>query len=120
MVERPLHILTSYLVLRRGEEVALLLRQNTGYEDGNYSLIAGHVDPAETFWQCIVREAMEEAALEVSYDKVSHVYTMHRDTGAEVHNRVDMFFVVEDLSQEPVNQEPEKCGGIHWYPLTEL
>jgi ADP-ribose pyrophosphatase YjhB (NUDIX family) len=37
-----------YLVLENElEEVLLLKRQNTGYRDGYYSLIAGHVEEKE-------------------------------------------------------------------------
>jgi len=39
----------AYLVLRDGHNILLLRRFNTGYEDGKYSMIAGHVEDGETF-----------------------------------------------------------------------
>jgi 8-oxo-dGTP diphosphatase len=45
----------SYLILFRDGKILLLKRANTGYEDGNYSVIAGHVEPGENFTQCIIR-----------------------------------------------------------------
>ena len=33
-----------YLVLERDGKVLLSLRENTGYEDGKWSLVAGHAE----------------------------------------------------------------------------
>ena len=60
---RPKAVPASYIVLMRDNQVMLLKRFNTGYEDGKYSLIAGHVDEGETFTQCIIREAKEESGI---------------------------------------------------------
>ena len=57
MKTRHTNIPASYLVLFDHNKVLLLRRFNTGYEDGNYSLIAGHVEEGETFTKCIIREA---------------------------------------------------------------
>jgi 8-oxo-dGTP diphosphatase len=43
------NIPASYLFLERDNRILLLRRSNTGYEDGNYSLIAGHVEANESF-----------------------------------------------------------------------
>ena len=45
----------AYIIPRRGNEVLLSLRKNTGYMDGNYSLVAGHVEAHETIEEGIIR-----------------------------------------------------------------
>jgi 8-oxo-dGTP pyrophosphatase MutT (NUDIX family) len=52
-----------YLLLFKGNQVLLSKRANTGYEDGNYGLVSGHVESNETLREAMVREAAEEVGL---------------------------------------------------------
>jgi 8-oxo-dGTP diphosphatase len=106
-----------HLVLLRDEKVLMLRRFNTGYEDGNYSLIAGHVDGGETFRAAMAREAAEEAGLEIGVDGLRLVHTMHRKSDEE---RLSLFFVAESWSGEPVNTEPHKCDDMRWVALSDM
>ena len=72
----------------------LLRRFDTGYEDGKYSMVAGHVDRGETFTQCIIREAKEEAGIVLKPEDLEVAHVMHRNSDtAENNERVDIFFV---------------------------
>lgn len=119
--EKHTNIPASYLLLFKDKKVLLLRRFNTGYEDGQYSFIAGHVEKGETFSQCIIREAFEEANITIEQKdlKVSHV--MHRNSGLDKDDeRVDIFFTVTKWSGELQNKEPNKCDDLSWFDLDNL
>ncbi|MGD8997230.1 MAG: NUDIX hydrolase, partial [Anaerolineae bacterium] len=47
MTERFKLVSAVHLFLVRDGQVLLLRRSNTGYEDGNYSVVAGHLNGDE-------------------------------------------------------------------------
>ena len=55
-----------YLVLIKDNKILLLRRYNTGNDDGNYSLVGGHVDDGEAYKDAMIREAKEEADIEIN------------------------------------------------------
>ena len=121
MTKRHQNIPASYLTLFRDNKVLLLRRFNTGYEDGNYSMVAGHVDSGETFTQCIIREAEEEAGILLKPEDLQVVHVMHRNSGATENNeRVDVFFIAEKWDGEIINKEPHKCDDLSWFDLDNI
>jgi len=119
--ERHKIIPASYLVLLKDNKVLLLRRFNTGYEDGKYSMVAGHVDAGETFTGCIVREAEEEAGIILDPKDLRVVHIMQRITGeTENGERVDAFFAAEKWGGEIVNKEPHKCDDLSWFDLDKI
>ena len=108
-----------HVLLLRDEEVLLLRRGNTGYEDGKLSVVAGHVEPGESVTQAAVREALEEVGIELSHDRLRVVGVIHRRSEEE---RVD-FFLAYPLGrdgEEPENREPGKCSELVWANLGSL
>jgi len=119
--KRHKNIPASYLALIDENKVLLLKRQNTGYEDGNYSLVAGHVDEGETFTQCIIREAKEEAGIELIPEFIEVAHIMHRNSQTtEDNERVDVFFIVKKWSGEIINKESQKCDELSWFDLDDM
>lgn len=106
-----------HVFMLRNNEILLLRRFNTGYEDGHYSVVAGHVEAGETVTQAAVREAGEEAGVAIDPTGLRVVHVMHRRGDDE---RIDFFFVTERWAGDPHNGEPTKCDDLRWFPLTAL
>ncbi len=107
----------AYLILKRNNEVLLLLRKNTGYCDGQYGLVSGHVEDGESATAGMIREAKEEASIELLPSKLKVVHVLHRNSNRQ---NVDIFFECTSWKGEVVNQEPEKCAALEFYPLENL
>jgi 8-oxo-dGTP pyrophosphatase MutT (NUDIX family) len=113
----------SYLVLIKDEKILMSRRFNTGYEDGNYSLPAGHLDGGETFRQAMVREAKEETGIILNPDALKTVHVMHRLVKFEnvgIRERIDAFIRADAWDGKIKNMEPNKCDDLRWFPLNEL
>lgn len=115
--ERFKLIAAVYVIFRRDAEVLLLRRANTGYEDGNYGLVAGHHDGNEPLSSAAAREAREEAGVEIDPASLTLATVMHRRQGDE---RLDFFFEARSWSGELRNAEPEKCAELAWFPIESL
>ena len=53
------------VLVKKGDKI--LLQRNTHYKLPHWSLVAGFLDPAETFEEAVRREIREESSLEVSH-----------------------------------------------------
>lgn len=117
---RHTEIVDVHLILRRGDEVLLARRANTGYADGLLHAPSGHLEDGEDVRSGMIREAREEIGVELApEDLTAAVVMQHRapDGGA----RIGWFFVARHgVGGEPVNREPDKCSELGWYPLDAL
>lgn len=106
-----------HLFFIHNDQILLSRRANTGYMDGHYSVVAGHIEPGETVIQAAVREAAEEAGVLILPRDTEVVGVMHRRDGEE---RIDFFARIHSWVGEPVNAEPEKCSDLGWFRLDAL
>ncbi|MDD4332588.1 MAG: NUDIX domain-containing protein [Patescibacteria group bacterium] len=110
-----------YLVLIKDGRILLSRRCNTGFHDGNYSMVSGHLEGDESFRQAMAREAMEEAGIIIDPNKLTIIHALHRahtpDTDTE---RIDIFTTIDEWEGEIKNCEPDKCDHLDWFPLDEL
>jgi 8-oxo-dGTP pyrophosphatase MutT (NUDIX family) len=102
-----------YLVLEDAKGALLLLkRAHTGYRDGFYSLVAGHIEPGESPSEALIREAFEEAGLLLCSKDLELQHIMTRFNAA----RLDYFFKATRWKGTLCNREPEKCAELAFYP----
>jgi 8-oxo-dGTP diphosphatase len=120
--ERHKIIPAIYLVLMQENRLLMLRRFNTWYEDGNYSLVAGHLDWNETFKQAMARETLEESWITLNIDDINVTHVMHRrlEDGEDTREYIDFFMTVKNFLWNPVNMEPHKCDDLSWFPLDDI
>lgn len=107
-----------FLILIKDDKILLSRRFNTGHEDGNYSLIAGHLDGNESATIALSRESLEEAGIEVNPNDLNLVHTMHDLVdGVEY---INLFFKTDTWKENPTILEPDKCDDLSWFPFDHL
>ena len=99
------------------DEILMLKRTNTGYEDGNYSVIAGHLDGHEEVKEAAIREAKEEAGIEIRSMDIEVIGVMHRKEDDE---RISFLLSASRWYGDIVNMEPENCDDLSWFPICDL
>lgn len=107
-----------YLLLFDNGQVLLLKRKNTGHRDGEYSLVAGHIEEGESATDAMMREATEEVGIDLDRSALDPVHVIHRNAGDRVY--LDIFFATDDWEGTVENREPDKCADLAWFDRTQL
>ncbi|MDD9268023.1 NUDIX domain-containing protein [Paenibacillus sp. GCM10023248] len=107
-----------HILFYRNGEVLLLKRQNTGFQDGNWSVVAGRMDGNEEVVAAAIREAKEEAGVDIRPEDMELIGVMHRKNMSS--EWVDFFLIAHRWQGEITNLEPDKCEQLQWFPLDEL
>lgn len=110
----------SYLVLRKANEVLFARRCNTGYQDGNYQVPAGHIDAGELPSEALIREVKEEIGITINPENIKFAHVSFRPMMDKTGDRVDYFFIVDTWEGEVTNCEPHKCDDLLWATIDEM
>jgi ADP-ribose pyrophosphatase YjhB (NUDIX family) len=119
---RHAEVVDIHLILRRGDEILLARRANTGYADGLFNAPSGHVEDGEDVRAAVIREAYEEVGVALDPERLAVALVMQHKAPAG-DPRIGWFFearVEEGDGREPVNREPDKCSELGWFPLEAL
>ena len=92
--ERHKIVVAVYAIIIKNGKILLSLRENTGFMDGWYSLVAGHVEADETVDEAMLREAKEEANIVVKSMKLGTVMFRKGIDGRD--DYMDFFFIIDD------------------------
>ena len=117
-MERFKLVTAVHLILIEDEKILLQRRYNTGYEDGNYSIVAGHIDGNESVIKAMQREALEEAGIKIKEEDLEIVHVMHRKTLDR--ESIDYFLTCKKYEGKITIMEKHKCDELKFYNLNDL
>ncbi|MDR1828486.1 MAG: NUDIX domain-containing protein [Methylobacteriaceae bacterium] len=118
MPERFRPYIATFLIVENNGRYLLSLRRNTGYMDGRYGLVSGHVEENESAASACLREAREEAGLDLAATDIEPLHVMHLVDGVRTY--VYIVFITRNYTGPVENREPEKCGGLAWFTRDAL
>ncbi|WP_405735067.1 NUDIX domain-containing protein [Streptomyces sp. NBC_01537] len=110
------NVIGVHLYLEDAEGRILLGRRHPGsaYAGGQWHFLAGHLE-RESAVQCLVREASEEAGLDIDPADVAHVHTVHLSDTPDAEPRMQMVFRVRTWKGTPQVLEPDRCLEWKWW-----
>ncbi len=117
-MERFKLVVAVHLILVENGKILLLKRYNTGYEDGNYSVVAGHIDGNESVVRAMRREAAEEAGIKIKEEDLEIVHVMHRKS--KDRESIDYFLTCKKYDGKIQIMEKDKCDELKFYDLEKL
>jgi 8-oxo-dGTP pyrophosphatase MutT (NUDIX family) len=115
----PSAVRDVYVIVRRGDDILVLLRSGTGYKDGDWGPPAGKVEPGESYAEAAVRELDEETGIRVTTGDLRFLHVIERVPSAG-DPWVGMFFEVAVPDVSPVNREPHKHSEIDFVAASAL
>ena len=114
---RP-HVGIHLILIERGK-VLMLLRANTGFADGSWSVPGGCLNEGEPLPAGAAREGLEELGIVIDPGDLTFAYVCHHfDPDGQA--RIGVFFAAAHWSGQPFNAEPGKCNELAWFNLDEL
>jgi ADP-ribose pyrophosphatase YjhB (NUDIX family) len=120
-VARP--YIACYVILRRENKIAMVLRKNTGWMDNHFGLPAGKGEWFETFTMGAIREAKEESGVDINQADLRFVHMVHRhgsDREGTFIDWVDVYFEAINWHGEPHNAENHLSEKLEWIDINNL
>ncbi|MFB4420614.1 NUDIX domain-containing protein [Streptomyces sp. QL37] len=115
------NIIGVHLYLERPDGTVLLgLRHpNSAFAPSTWHVLAGHCEQ-ENAIACLIREAQEEAGLQIERQDVELVHVVHHIGKPRNPPRMGLFFRARTWRGEPKLREPDKCLQWRFWDPTAL
>ncbi|OWR26679.1 DNA mismatch repair protein MutT [Saccharibacillus sp. O23] len=105
-------------VVQDADGRVLLLLRGKDPEMNKWSIPGGKVDPYETSQNAIVREVEEETGLRVQIERLLCIDETIRPEQEQ--HLLSLIYLVQAVSGEPENREPQKHAQMRWFAANEL
>lgn len=105
------------ILINEDNKILLQKRCNTGYMDGMYAIVSGHLEKNESMLSGIIREVKEEIGVELSSDKVEFVCIIRR---GDNDGYINSYFKCDNFAGDVKNMEIDKCTELKWFNINEL
>lgn len=112
--------LAAYVLLRRKNTVACVLRSNTDWMNNYYGLPSGKVEVDETATTAAAREALEEVGVKIKENDLTFAHVCHRKADDDTIAWIDIIFEVSKWEGEPFNAEPDVHSKLEWLDIDKL
>jgi 8-oxo-dGTP diphosphatase len=115
--------ISVHLLLTQDDKIFLLRRLVSGNLYNHFAPIAGCVDKHENLKTAMVREALEEAGINIKEEDITLALTIHRVKtfyNNDYHDGFEFYFKTEIFVGTPKICEPEKATDIGFYSLNNL
>ena len=114
MGKHNFRVAVNVMFVRDGK-VLLMRRANTGWNDGMYALMGGHVEDGENVFDAAIRESQEELGLAVKHEDLKPLFSM------QVYpDHIYYYFGCDEFEGEPTNAELDQCDDVQFFDVNEL
>ncbi len=117
MEERFSVKITVGLLLINNGKILMMKRKNTGYMDGMYAFVAGHVEEEESLKQAMVREVKEEAGIDIKEQDLEFICGIREKSHCRY---INFFFKTDKYEGTPKIMEMDKCEKLEWIDIDKI
>lgn len=114
-MSKKISIKTRLILIDKG---SILLIKQTKPNGGKFTFVGGRIEKEEFAKASLVREAKEEAGIEIDAKNLQLAHVLHKKDSQNM--RIILYFKTEKWEGDPQNLEPEKFKKVKWHKLDAL
>lgn len=107
------------IIVKQGDRILLLQRENTGWMDGFWGMPGGGLEPNETITEAAARESYEEVGIRINPEDLKLVHVMHVKRGGNK-DVMGFMFLAQKWQGVAENREPHRCSQVQWFDIHAL